>query len=433
MSELRYKFGNAFESCERSRQVIFAGRRRWEQHVRRNRLALLFLIACLLIGIAVGIAAGIGVAVASTTESKVFGYVLAEDGSAVGPGTVYVFSDDFGLIVTGLIERDGSYSAACGSGVWLLRFEVPGFQPELRYVSVQNAESNRLDVVLKRATSWISGTVVDPVGMPAAGALVVLFNRSHGVCVVSAQAGSDGSFSLEVAPGQYTVSVRSDLYAFEPRSVSVREGQQVEVTLVGRPSHVKVTGVTASEHAVPIGGAKVSVYTPSGRFVCSTKSGSDGRYVMYLPPGEWEIKAWADGWTHIGSELVIPRGAIDMNCDVVLQRSDSFISGIVVNDGGEPIPNAWIEVLDAQSKRWAATAYTDESGRFAFQIAGGDWILSLMADGYERTVVKVDAKPVPQILDTKSAGIASAGSKGSSPNVEEVTVIVMPSERSGLV
>lgn len=434
MKTPRSKSAADSESFERSRQMVLNGRRKWEQKVRRGKLALVFWVACLLIGIVIGIAVGVGASDTKAIAPAVFGVVNDEEGTAIGLGTVYVFSDEHRLVNSEQIGTDGLYLASCSEGVWLLRYEVSGFQPELRSVSMSSQDVHRLDVVLKRATSMIAGVVVDSVGIPVQDAHVVLFSQNHGASVASTETGNDGRFRLDVAPGQYSISVWSDLYAFEPKPITLLAGEQAEVTLIGMPAQVRVFGTVVTEDDAVVRDAKVSVYTSDGRFVGSTRSDSDGRYATHLPPGVWEIKVWKDGWTHVGSRITIKPGAVDVRHSVTLRRADASISGVVVSSAGKPIPNAWVEVTDMETGQWAATAQTDESGRFRLEIASGDWSLSLIAEGYKRARTRVSAeRPLPSPVAELGMNASPADLQTQAGNAEGLIVIVMQPDNPGLV
>lgn len=434
MRKLGYKATVDSESFERSRQAVIDGRRQWERKVRRSKLVLVFWGVCLLLGIIIGVVAGVGSADFSTGAPTVFGVVVDENGFPVARGVVYAFSDEHGLVASERIGEDGRYEVALPERVKLLRFEAPGFQPELRTVLVCAQAAHRLDVVLERTTSTITGIVVDPVGVPIDDARVVVFSQDHGACVTSAETGSDGRFCVDVAPGLHGISARSDLCVFDPMTVAVVEGEQAEIRLVGMPASVRVSGTVLTKDGVQVGDAKVSIYTLSGRFVCSTKSDSNGCFVTHLSPGVWGIKVWKDGWTHLCSEVLVEQGAVDVNCEVVVHRADATVSGIVLNSDGEPLANVWIEVTDANTGQWATTTQTDESGRFRFETAEGDWALSLIADGYTRTRVEVSAEPLSQaqggepMMDSASSHLATEAG-----NVDDLIVVVMQPSDAGLV
>lgn len=395
---------------------------RYEQRVRRH-VILILILTSLLTGIVIGVAVNASAHGQEIDRSSVFGFVLSGEGTTVGPGTVYAYSGDYSFVESQPIGSDGFYCIQCLEDVWLLRFEVPGSHPELQSVSVGPGKSQRLDVVVRPTTATISGMVVDQLGMPIGGARVVLFDQSQGASEASTTASSDGRFRLDVAPGHYSISGWAGNFAFDPVSVSISGGEHVDVTLVGTPASVKVSGHTLDEYGSLVPDVKVSAYTQDGRFVGSALSGSSGEYAISLPAGVWEIKAWSDGWTHIGSEIVIERGSLNVCHHIELRRSDAVVSGLVIDSEGNPLTGVWIEVMQAGTRRWATTVQTDESGGFAFEIASGEWDLSLMAEGHVKATASVRASSIADAVQAMAT--ATAGNDGAASEADELLVVVM--------
>lgn len=324
-------------------------------------------------------------------SSVIIGAVVDEDGVPVGPGLVSVFSSDYGLVTMDRIHDDGTYRVQSDPGISLLRFEVPGFHPAVLAVSTECERWHLLDVVMRRATAVIRGTVLDPIGIPVERARVVLFSQTESACVASTQSGVDGSFQFTVASGDYVVSAWTSDSVFRPQMAQVGANQRVDIVLAGVPADVRITGRVLDQQGRVVPDVKLCAYTQEGRFVGSTLSDSSGQYSLYLPAGSWEIKAWKNGWTHIGVQMAVDHGRSQVIQDVVLWSSDARVSGMVVNCAGEPVSNVWIEVTRPDSRDWVATVSTDECGTFVLNIASGVWDLSLMAEGFERTTVRVDA------------------------------------------
>jgi protocatechuate 3,4-dioxygenase beta subunit len=318
-----------------------------------------------------------------------------------------VFSSDYGLVTVSQVRDDGTYRVQCDPGISLLRFEIPGFHPAVHTVSTESVQWHLLDVVMRRATSVIGGTVVDPVGIPVEHAQVVLFSQSESACIASTQTDADGSYQFRVVAGDYVVSAWTSDSVFRPELASVGDNERVEVILAGAPADVRITGRVLDGQGGVVSDAKLCAYTQDGRFVGSTLSDSSGHYSLYLPAGSWEIKAWKDGWTHIGVLMSVDQGKSQISQDIVLLPSDARISGLVVDRTGEPVSNAWIEVTAPDSRDWVATSSTDEHGMFVLDIASGVWDLSLMAEGYHRASVRVDVTATGGAVLSQEPDLAS--------------------------
>ena len=158
--------------------------------------------------------------------------------------------------------------------------------------------------------------------------------------------------------------------------------------LAGVPADVRITGRVLDQQGRVVPDVKLCIH--SGRPVCRQHTiGLERR--AFFAGGQLEIKAWKNGWTHIGVQMAVDHGRSQVIQDVVLWSSDARVSGMVVNCAGEPVSNVWIEVTRPDSRDWVATVSTDECGTFVLNIASGVWDLSLMAEGFERTTVRVDA------------------------------------------
>lgn len=384
------------ENCASSGWAVGRAGDEQQRRLRRRSLALILWAVCL----AAGIVASVLLTAAAADQiaglplvdgsSVIIGAVVDEDGVAVGPGVVSLFSSDYGLVTVDQIHEDGTYRVQSDPGIWLLRFEVPGFHPTLQTVSTASERWHLLDVVMRKATSVIRGTVVDPVGIPVERARVVLFSQTESACVASTETGGDGSFQFSVAGGDYVVSAWTSDSVFRPQLTKVSANERVDVVLAGVPADVRITGRVLDTQGGVVPDVKLCAYTQEGRFVGSTLSDSNGYYSLYLPAGRWEIKAWKNGWTHIGVQVAVDHGRSQIIQDIALLPSDARVSGMVVDHAGEPVSNVWIEVTRPDSRDWVATVSTDESGMFVLNIASGVWDLSLMAEGHRRTSVRVD-------------------------------------------
>lgn len=407
------------EYCEGSEWVVGRAIAQKPPRPWRRRLALALWVVCL----ATGIVARIALATVATEEgagpSIVLGAVVDEDGVPVGPGVVSVFSSDYSLVTMDRIQEDGTYRVQCGPGVSLLRFEVPDYHPAIHTVSTASQRWHLLDVVARRATSVISGAVVDPVGIPVGSARVVLFSQSESACIASTQTSADGTFHFDVAGGDYVVCAWTSDSVFRPELATVGARETAEVVLAGVPADVRITGRVLDKQGEAVPDVKLCAYTQDGKFVGSMLSDSNGYYSLYLPAGSWEIKAWKDGWTHIGVQMVVDQGRSQISEDIVLLPSDARISGLVVDSTGEPVPNVWIEVTEPGSRGWVATSSTDEYGVLVLNIASGVWDLSLMAEGHRRTSIRVDVSAsggtvLSEEPDLASLRLVLEGSTGES-------------------
>ncbi len=164
----------------------------------------------------------------------------------------------------------------------------------------------------------LTGAVTDAAtGAPIAGVSVVVsgpFDRSG-------TTGADGTYTLVMPAGAYTVT--ASLFGYQPQAaaVTVLEGQsaQQDLVLTAAPAGT-VTGVVSSA-AGPVANATV---TFDGTPVPAVTTGPDGRYsAAAVPFGSYRVTVAGGGcFTPMTSELTVDG---DETLDVTLpQRSDDY-------------------------------------------------------------------------------------------------------------
>ncbi|MCX7599559.1 MAG: carboxypeptidase regulatory-like domain-containing protein [Armatimonadetes bacterium] len=156
----------------------------------------------------------------------------------------------------------------------------------------------------------VSGTVVDIVsGSPIAGATVKLGD-------LSTTTDSNGSFVFEqVGIGSAELVVEAQGYDIYRQTISVTPGMRplrIELTeaspMPPAPPH-NVTGtVRIVSHPDDNSGVLVSAYSLDlGLTVAEYTTGPDGRYYLYVPPGNYEIRVSYEG-QRLVRNLTVPGG-----------------------------------------------------------------------------------------------------------------------------
>jgi protocatechuate 3,4-dioxygenase beta subunit len=241
--------------------------------------------------------------------------------------------------------------AAHQEGSFLLDVRDETVLPE--QLEVQ-APSEGVRVILRRGGS-VSGTFTDHQGIPLPQGSVVLWDLGvPGGIVRTGRVDPAGRFLLQgVASGRYRVEASHLTPGVErsvSRSVEVRDGEQVEVSLqleVGRT----VSGVVVDGSGQPVAGAFITASPSSApswhRAVedvavvvqdvpVNLRSGPDGRFTLnHLGAGSYDVSAYKEGyrWPE-GAVVRVDAGSAEVR--VVLERL-GLIRGRLVDPTGAPI------------------------------------------------------------------------------------------------
>src|SRR5262249_52993231 len=108
----------------------------------------------------------------------------------------------------------------------------------------------------------VTGIVVDPAGVPVAGALVevAMSGRADAAFEPLATTGADGRFRVRGAPTSTTIGARAAGFTASPvRVVNGREGNTADVRLVLGSAGGVVDGLVVDPDGVPVGNAATIV------------------------------------------------------------------------------------------------------------------------------------------------------------------------------
>ena len=168
--------------------------------------------------------------------------------------------------------------------------------------------------------------------------------------------------------------------------------------------------------ATPLNGGTPDDYT-------STLTDANGTFELDVRSGTYSISALKAGYESTSLRLELRQGSVRTGLDVALRRG-GVITGTVVDEFGEPIENANVQIARARYADWkrqlvpvsldhAARGSTDDLGRFRiYGLPAGEYYLSASStplagrvgngsrDGYSLTyypgtVSEIAAQPVP--------------------------------------
>jgi RNA polymerase sigma factor (sigma-70 family) len=181
------------------------------------------------------------------------------------------------------------------------------------------------------------------------------------------------------------------LTADETESISFRSLQTASAQLL-LPREVTVAGAVVDQFGQPIAGATVSEGTQWGnlKILSRVDTGYSGQFwLSNRPPREIILTASANGYASASTIVTVKPG---MGVTQIQLPPELPLKGRVVNQDGEPIPGAAMQLSDINNEglglQWNGT--TDGEGRFAWRSAPTNEVaLQVAAAGYPPRLVRL--------------------------------------------
>lgn len=288
--------------------------------------------------------------------AKVSGRVADPEGKPVASAlvTVSAVNGDFTDQAIDSVElrtgADGSFSTVDGvPAPRQIAVRAAGFPPLGKYS--QAIVEERL--VLARG-GVIRGTVLDPAGRPAAGAVV----RAASVAV---RTGEDGTFRLGGVPRglQWVEAVWKDDFVARKEGLRVSPGADVEAPLRLVRAASIVGSVTEDGTRKPIAGATVwagETESVSSRGVRSARTDARGKYRLTgLAARAYDVWATRTGFLGARIAAVAAEPASPGTANIALPRG-AVVSGKVVDEKGAPLAGARVRIEGGLSMRRGSRA-----------------------------------------------------------------------------
>jgi hypothetical protein len=220
-------------------------------------------------------------------------------------------------------------------------------QQTVRGVAIGSTSGDLGTVVLEPEVT-VTGTVVDAAGNGlvgiTVGALVVLPNGQRTHPAGRVETGSDGHFRLAgftAGEGVVISAAGPHHLRLETPVVAPRSGLEVVLTRGAR-----ISGRVVDEEGEPLAPVTVTAARPgSGPSFRDTPireaAGADGTFdIGPVPEGPWEITALFGTATVARTVEVEAAGEDVADIELVLERPDGEVTGVVVDDRGRPVVGA---------------------------------------------------------------------------------------------
>lgn len=251
----------------------------------------------------------------------------------------------------------------------------------------------------------VAGTVFDGDGGPVAGAVVAARRLSRGGSMRMVLGTDidvtdlDGSFRLEVPAGTVALHASHDDYAGLARGstsrlhVSPGSEARVDLTLTagciitGQAVDGRGNGVGPGALEAWIGGPPPNDFTPVGHL------GDDGRFrLASAEPGAMKLRAWP--WKSPPSapvELDCADGVRYRDLTLLIPTAEPDLEGTLRSAGGEPIPDAFVDLYPLAPGGMAQQERADAYGDWAFfALPAGSYQLTAYVPGHGVAAVPVE-------------------------------------------
>ena len=234
-------------------------------------------------------------------------------------------------------------------------------------------------------------------GTPVNSAQVTAINDSQSISTVT---DTNGNYTLKLPNGSYTVEAVTPSGARVSQSFNVT-GNQTEVNLMFPPLYTITGRVYSGNYGIY--NAAVGAFSDTAYY--TTTSGFDGRFMLQVPAGSYQISAaTAEGQSIITKVYIVGETFRDLAIP-----SAALISGKVTSDG-DGTAGAWVSANPINGLGLGGGTVTGSDGSYNIYLPAGKYWITASNNGYpavtgeEITVAAGDSKENININLTQPQG-----------------------------
>ena len=263
------------------------------------------------------------------------GKILDEEtGEGIRDASIRLYTKkENALAVQGTSGSDGTYSLEIEKGDYKIVIEKSGYYTGEFELTIKEDLSR--DFSLREKTKILSGRVYnDMTGAGVSGAAITVYPAGSGSAVQQISSGSDGSYSVELERGSYTIVVEKSGY--ETGSFETEVTQDLSLDLPLTEEGVTLSGrVVDAATANGVSGAVLTFYpTGSTGSAVQCESDADGSWAIRVGKGTYSVSVEKEGYI-TGSFDVSAKEDSSMNFTITEELGEDVIR-IVLTWGTTP-------------------------------------------------------------------------------------------------
>ena len=258
-------------------------------------------------------------------------------------------------------------------------------------------------------TVTLSGRVTDAFGNTVSGATVSLEDPGW----VGQETDANGNYRLSVSPGTYRLRVRP------PRGPLIAQRiERLSLSTNTTRNFVLEEGVTLSGQVTgpagqPVPRAWLAVHTGDYQEIGFGQADASGHYSLGVPMGTYQVDVYHEDFIDLSLEGVAVAQATVLN---ITLESGVMLGGKVVDEAGEPVPNALVCAhLPTEQQSEGTCRYSELEGTFQLQVAPAVYVvtvrpvlplrqtrlrrLEVSGEGVRGLVLTVSRDPAPFVPD----------------------------------
>jgi len=320
------------------------------------------------------------------------------DGSGAPIPFALVLAETVACGVTiGPVQADatGTYTLTLPAGDYAIRSSKDSHAAtQIQWLTV-SGPADGIDFTIPLPMHYtLSGIVRDGNGQPLAGAAVNAW--TCGQPGSSTTTLYDGSYSLELTAGAYTILAAKTGYSAQSRSVAISADRgNIDFALPLSPlaSAYTVYGYVTGNNSLPIGNAYVRIANEGTSD--SSWTGNCGLYRLTVnQPGVYVIQAGASGYaTSLSRTIVLPPSRPDVDVALLPDSTPRYtVSGNVRDDRGQPVAGSDVQVCSDDGMPCQRTT-ADSAGRYSFNLTAARYVVTVGRTCYLETGRQVTLPP----------------------------------------